>query len=288
MVLNAVLLFLFSTSQPALADDVSIDATTAYYGQEFRDARVGGVRDESLIEVIREVISQRHLRHPGQMDTIGNCDTADRNCKGHVSVGYNTARSTIFGNLYLVESGGGYGVEEVYCQHIYDRSDFKKAPFPGPDVIPNHSVVNAEHTWPQSKFNRRMDSGMQKSDLHHLFPTDSEMNSTRGNFEFGDVDTPERELRCPESKIGSIKGENGRFFEPPAPHKGNVARALFYFSVRYQIPIGGRQEATLRRWTKLDPVDAEERDRNDAIQKVQGNRNPFVDYPELSDSISNF
>ena len=47
-------------------------------------------------------------------------------------------------------------------------------------------------------------------------------------------------------------------------------------------------EATLRRWNKLDPVDQAELERNDAIEKIQGNRNPFIDHPEYVDQISNF
>ena len=48
------------------------------------------------------------------------------------------------------------------------------------------------------------------------------------------------------------------------------------------------QEEYLRRWNHLDPVDEEEIARNNAIAKIQGNRNPFIDHPEYADVISNF
>ncbi|RYZ68005.1 MAG: nuclease, partial [Proteobacteria bacterium] len=82
--------------------------------------------------------------------------------------------------------------------------------------------------------------------------------------------------------------QGGHFFEPPDAHKGNVARALFYFSVRYNIKIDPIEENFLKAWNKADPVDQEESGRNEAIMKIQGNRNPFVDFPELADSIGDF
>ena len=63
---------------------------------------------------------------------------------------------------------------------------------------------------------------------------------------------------------------------------------MFYFSVHYQLPIEASQEATLRAWDKLDPIDELERERNDKIEKIQGNRNPFVDYPNLADQVKDF
>ena len=39
---------------------------------------------------------------------------------------------------------------------------------------------------------------------------------------------------------------------------------------------------TLYQWHLDDPVDSEELDRNDKVETHQGNRNPYVDYPDLS------
>ncbi|RYZ37744.1 MAG: endonuclease I, partial [Myxococcaceae bacterium] len=77
-------------------------------------------------------------------------------------------------------------------------------------------------------------------------------------------------------------------FEPPDAHKGNVARALFYFSTVYNKPIPQNEESVLKEWNTLDKVDAAEVKRNDVIETHQQNRNPFVDDPTLSERIADF
>ena len=63
---------------------------------------------------------------------------------------------------------------------------------------------------------------------------------------------------------------------------------MFYFSTVYEMPIDEKQEATLRKWHKEDPVDANEIARNDAIEALQHNRNPYIDHPEYVDKIKDF
>lgn len=159
---------------------------------------------------------------------------------------------------------------------------------PGPNRILDNRVINAEHTWPQSRFAGGFSKEMQKADLHHLFPADSEMNSTRSSFPFGEVVKDSQELKCREARIGSVSESQGIFFEPPDSHKGNVARALFYFSVRYKVTIDPIQEKYLRLWNYEDLPDEEEISRNEEIFRLQGNRNPFIDHPELADLILDF
>lgn len=43
--------------------------------------------------------------------------------------------------------------------------------------------------------------------------------------------------------------------------------------------------ALMLSWHRQDPVSQKEVDRNNAIQKTQGNRNPFIDYPYLAEFI---
>ncbi len=202
---------------------------------------------------------------------------------GHKAAGYNLAKKYLFGTLHLKQNPTGYYIQDVYC-----KKEFTKGV--GPGNVPDQNAVNCEHTWPQSKFTSGFPNETQKSDLHHLYPTDSKANSTRGNFDFADVSQNENlGADCHTSKSGPSVTTGGKnFFEPPSDHKGNVARALFYFSIRYKIAINEAEEEFLRRWDEMDPVDADEIERNNQIQKIQGNRNPFIDFQGLAKDIANF
>ncbi len=202
----------------------------------------------------------------------------DETSHNHYSISYKQARRSLLGHMAIIMKNDNYFVKDVYCEADYMS--------PGLGKIPNNNVINVEHTWPQSKFGGS-DRRSQKSDLHHLYPTDSQLNSIRGNYPFGEVVEDTSYTKCPQSHIGYDK--NGqRTFEPPAKHKGNVARALFYFSVRYKISISDSEESALRQWHYQDPVDTQELLRNDQVEGYQGNRNPFIDEPHLVGLISNF
>jgi hypothetical protein len=197
---------------------------------------------------------------------------------------YTEARHHLLGNVHLNrDERGKYYVKDVYCGHEVRQNV-------GPSRVPSHNIINVEHTWPQSRFNPNQSKTYQKSDLHHLYPTDSRANSMRANYYFTELYEGGTTLGedCEESKLGRVQGTRLEGFEPPDNHKGNVARALFYFSIHYDIEIPDYEEVVLRQWHYLDPPDAEERERNDKIAKIQGNRNPFIDSPELVEHLSNY
>lgn len=198
--------------------------------------------------------------------------------KNHHEIGYNNARKVIMGDIYLEGGGSQFYVTDVYCQQEYKS--------PGPGKVPSHTVINVEHTWPQSHFSGP-EKGKQKSDLHHLFPSDSQLNSIRGNHPFGEVDVTLQNLDCECSRFG-LNRSGDTVFEPPVEHRGNVARALFYFSVRYGMDIDSEQESVLRKWHEQDPVDDAERIRHDEIKEIQGNVNPFIENPHWVDTVSDF
>ena len=262
---------------------VTASAESTYYPTSYKEMfKNKGLQDEDLKEKLFVLMASKHIYKNGKDDEIANFCSGSGKCYEHKSLGYSGARKVLFGKLHLEEDADGYYIKDVYCRKKITRRESRV----GPNIIPKNSVINCEHTWPQSKFNKSFPKGLQKSDLHHLFPTDSKANSIRGNNSFADVDGDE--LRdCDGSYYGVEKWQGGNF-EPPVEHKGNVARALFYFSVRYKIQISRYEEEYLRRWHQLDPVDEDERERNDVIHTVQGNRNPFIDYPKLVDQISNF
>jgi hypothetical protein len=223
---------------------------------------------------------------------VPNCNSVSADeaahCEQHHAIGYDEARKRIFGELYLEKlADNSYGVTDVYCNRLYTDKDFKNKPTFGPGLKPSSGdVINTEHTWPQSRFGGRFKE-YQKSDLHHLFPTDSQMNSVRSSLHFGNVVKDIETLKCPGNRVGhQASGEI--IFEPPQQHKGNVARAIFYFATRYQLRISPAEEAALRQWNKEDPVDAFEYEKNDKIEQIQGNRNPYIDFPELIDNLPQF
>ncbi|WP_397443542.1 endonuclease I family protein [Planococcus sp. 107-1] len=151
---------------------------------------------------------------------------------------------------------------------------------------------NREHTWAKSHGDFGTSRGAG-TDIHHLRPTDVQVNGARGNLDF-------------DYGGSSVSGCDGCLrtassFEPPDRVKGDVARMLFYMAVRYEpgdpvdlelnellnngsAPYHGKLSVLLE-WHEQDPVSDWERQRNDKIQDIQGNRNPFVDHPEWAASI---
>lgn len=115
-------------------------------------------------------------------------------------------------------------------------------------------ALNCEHVVPQTNFNRKEP---MRSDLHHLFACDDHTNSIRGNQLYGDY--------------------------VPEGGKGKVARATLYFMLRHPdttLPYTPNQIEMLKSWSLEDPPDEHERHRNAEIQKLQGNRNPYIDNPD--------
>ncbi|MBY0413813.1 MAG: endonuclease [Bdellovibrionales bacterium] len=256
-----------------------------YYPEAFIAKIASAIKDDALKTEINTVLSSTHKTNANGRDTLG-CDIGTTGCYEHIVLGYDGARKVLFGKIHLEEDNGKYFIKDVYCRKIFSGGAVK------PGAIPNHAQINCEHTWPQSKFSRLYPAEMQKSDLNHLYPTDSKANSVRGNFDFADIshDNGSLDETCSASRSGSSEGggSSDDLFEPPTEHKGNVARALFYFSVRYKIKIPTNEEPVLRRWNELDPVDDAERARNEEVFKAQKNRNPFIDFPNLANYINKF
>lgn len=253
--------------------------------------------------------------------------SADEKCVAQIDYGndegeaYRLAREKMMGQLDLRQTpNGDYQVFDHYCQAWLDQNYFIKnrgdrEAVPGPNRIVHSQLVNCEHTWPQSKFVAAKGSHefiRQKTDLHHIFSTDNPINSLRSNFEFAEVNPKGAKIStCTHiandggpneegnTKRGGMLGEpipvdgishpaGTKMFEPPVGFKGRIARALFYFSTRYNAGMSKLQEHYLRQWHEQEPVTEDEMKRNDLAYQVSGIRNPFVDMPELASQISRF
>lgn len=159
----------------------------------------------------------------------------------------------------------------------------------------DNDAWNREHVWAKSRgFGGAPSiSKPASTDIHHLRPVDRSVNTARSNKYFDNGGTPHSEAI--ECKYTSST------WEPRDAVKGDIARMMFYMAVRYEGnndgvdlelnnnissngPYIGRL-TTLFEWHKADPVDAFEKKRNQTIFDIQGNRNPFIDHPELVEYI---
>lgn len=274
----ALLFTLITTLAYAQQDQRLSNGHWSYYGKDFYSAMNSGRVDRTMFN---KIYNDAHKYVSGDYDKIDStCSGAG--CYRHISVGYDSARKIMFGVLDILRDNRGTYVLDVYCgkKFYFDNVD---------EVSRMHDRVNIEHTWPQSKFNGNFKKDMQKSDMHHLYLTDSKANSMRGNSPFGFLASFDNVMGgdgCDSSRYGFVA--DGAVYTPPANHRGNVARALFYFSMRYNLGISNSEERVLRRWNNEDPIDANEIRRHELIAKYQKVRNPFIDFPELVNKISDF
>ncbi|CAB9516744.1 expressed unknown protein [Seminavis robusta] len=154
----------------------------------------------------------------------------------------------------------------------------------------------AERLWPQ---NRGYDSFSPAfTDVHHIKPAKSTVLMSKGNLSFGMCDTVEFQTECvvpATTETASDTAQDGKIWTPPERFRGEIARALFYMDLRYQQlnlqdcgPFVNSMgyKSQLLEWHDAYPPTEDELFRNDkACFRWQGNRNPFVDYPELAQSF---
>lgn len=196
---------------------------------------------------------------------------------------YGDARDELYGGIDLVNDSL-YGV--------YSRFGIAMTPGADPSSDAFSKGINTEHTWPRSK---GAGNGNPESDMHHLFPTRVEVNSARASLPFGEINDNStnqwyylsfQTSSPPSANIRDFYSElltNNRF-EPREDHKGNVARAMFYFYTVYRSEADAEdpnffppQISDMCAWNALDPVDDQELQRTLAIAPFQdGKVNPFV------------
>ena len=199
---------------------------------------------------------------------------------------YAMARDTMYAKIYNINDS----LTCVYSGHrIY--LDPTEDPTEAAFMNGANNGINTEHTYPRSK---GAENGNPRSDMHHLFPTRTPVNSARGSFPFFDINDSSTDIwfrnNSSQSSIPSSniidefsESRNGSF-EPREDHKGNVARAVFYFYTMYRNQANSAdpsffeiQRTTLLRWHQEDPVDQKEYDRTFQIAAYQDNKpNPFI------------
>lgn len=227
---------------------------------------IEGLSDEALLQALHELV------------------------QGHMAFGYlgvNSARTIMFSAVDLHNDL----VESIYTGASIER--------PMESSNAYSMGFNTEHSWPQGQFDRLEP---MKSDLHHIFPCDISSNSSRASFDYGMNTDPTFQ----GSLLGITTGEGSqRVYQVRPERRGDIARAHFYMVARYGpddeveltfdddlISTNGRindqEELILRQWHEDDSVDDLERTRNNRVEAFQGNRNPFVDRPDLIARIADF
>lgn len=201
----------------------------------------------------------------------------------HTSVFYGNYQTTMIPLFEARDTSGGQKVVTcVYSGYNYVYTE----PF-------GWSVMSREHTYCHNWMPSNPADNPEKpeyNDQHHLFPTQfSNVNQVRLNYPLGEV------VNVTSQYLGSKFGKDasGRnVFEPRDEHKGDAARALMYMAVcyngvsglnwKFRNPIStsiqyGQDQDILKIWHYQDPPDNWEIARNDFLDSLQGNRNPFID-----------
>ncbi|MQP53204.1 MULTISPECIES: endonuclease [unclassified Flavobacterium] len=168
---------------------------------------------------------------------------------------------------------GKWNREHIFCQ---SRGGFDVA---------NGDTADGINVWLPTSAATTIDG---VSDAHHIRAVSGQENSSRNNKNYGTV--------ASSTVYNGPSGTQGSWC-------GDVARALFYMAVRFDglnVVNGDPSEylpstttasgnigdlATLLTWNTSDPKDDFEMNRNNYIYTWQMNRNPFIDYPNLSDYI---
>ena len=193
-------------------------------------------------------------------------------------LGYNGARTQMFGYTDELNSA-------IHC--IYTG-------FQQPSEFTTYlDPINTEHIIPQSFFGG---ISPMKSDLFNIRPSHGSANSSRGNSPYSEIADENAQWYGTDSNGAYLTQSNvpsdpenwskrsGSLWEPKDDAKGDIARKVFYFYTMYPTQAGdiatlGNPEMFYA-WHLEDPVSAFEATRNDRIQEVQGNANPYISHPD--------
>lgn len=196
---------------------------------------------------------------------------------------YSNARIKMYQEIYNVHDS----VSCVYTNHTLYLSPASSDPIGYLSKNGNANGINCEHSFPQSK---GAENGNARSDMHHLFPARAAVNEARSNYPFGEIQDLKTDdwfyksfvqTTIPTQQIDEYSESINGMFEPREDHKGNVARAIFYFFTMYELQADRSffesMRSTLCDWHLKDPTDSLEWKRTYLIANYQDQKpNPFV------------
>tara|TARA_B100001142_G_scaffold116297_1_gene118524 strand:+ start:7820 stop:8767 length:948 start_codon:yes stop_codon:yes gene_type:complete len=217
-------------------------------------------------------------------DTIGEgllgddlIDYLIDNYKTSSVLSYNNARDILYGEVDK-ENGQVKAVYTNYAVQLPNGVD--------PSTHLYENGIDCEHVWPQSMGSSQ---SPMKSDMHHLRPCKTNVNSSRGNSPFGEVNNSqvnhwywlEYDLTSPPSQnIDEYSESASGLFEPREDMKGDIARSMFYFYTMYSDVANDDffniQKEQLYGWHQIDPITSQEIIRTNKISEYQDYPNPFI------------
>lgn len=239
---------------------VASTAPTGYY--DSLNGKAGAV----LVQAIQDIIANPAVVRAHTYGDVTNIiKIADRNPLNHNQVWlmYVEQPRAVLDFQTTGNNTGTWNREHIYPQ---SRGGFSNGTSDTPDGIAIWLPTNAD------------DILAGHSDAHHIRAEDGQENSSRNNKDYGLTD-----YNGPAGNQGSWKGD--------------VARAVFYMAVRYNllnVVNGNPPDTTLHQlgdlsslllWNASDPSDDFEMNRNNYIYSWQLNRNPFIDLPQLANYI---
>ncbi|WP_287357038.1 endonuclease I family protein [Prevotella sp.] len=198
--------------------------------------------------------------------------------------------------------GFWYSDRDPQTNECYNRYSDKKFYFESTNTGKSIAGMNIEHSFPKSWWGGHKNDAW--CDLYNLYPSDSQANSSKSNFVMGVVVNVTEEAGAGYDKVGTgyADGRLVKMWEPGDRFKGEFSRSYMYMATTYQnlsfVSEGAKQLQTgayptlkkwssdlFRQWSKNDRVDEMEIKRNEAIYKIQNNRNLFIDYPNLAEYV---
>jgi nuclease, endA/nucM family len=198
--------------------------------------------------------------------------------------------------------GFWYTDRDPQTNECYNRYSDKKFYFESTNTGNAIAGMNIEHSFPKSWWGGKRNDAW--CDLYNLYPSDSQANSSKSNFVMGVVVNVKEEAGAGYDKVGTgyADGQLVKMWEPGDRFKGEFSRSYMYMATTYQnlnfVSEGTKQLETgayptlkkwssdlFRQWSKNDRVDEMEIKRNEAIYKIQNNRNLFIDYPNLAEYV---
>ena len=206
----------------------------------------------------------------------------------HKTLGYGKGKGNVWDAFYTTDRKEN--------NEVVNRYSSEKFTFPSTNNYQDVAGMNIEHSFPKSWWGKTENPA--NSDIHHLYPSPSKDNSQKGNFPMAIVTTVKHNSGAGYDKVGTgtIEGKTQNCWEPGDTWKGDFARSYMYMATTYsnltwvkvglvtnitgEYPTLKNWASTLyRQWSKNDKVSEIETKRNDAVYAIQGNRNPFIDYP---------